>query len=122
MRNLGGRIKFSILSKTRMNSFLASLLSLESPTMTELAMPEMPALTKRQKQSYDFIKVRIVNRGYGPTVREIGTKFGIRSPNGVMCHLNALVKKGVITREPDMSRAIQLTDQSHRRSALPLAG
>jgi repressor LexA len=105
-----------------MNSFLASLLTLESPTMTELATPEMPALTERQKQIYDFIKDRIVNRGYGPTVREIGEKTGIRSPNGVICHLNALVKKGVITREPNMSRAIQLTDQSHRRSALPLAG
>ncbi|HSG73401.1 MAG TPA: repressor LexA, partial [Planctomycetaceae bacterium] len=90
--------------------------------MTEIATPEMPALTERQKQIYDFIKDRIVNRGYGPTVREIGEKTGIRSPNGVICHLNALVKKGVITREPNMSRAIQLTDQSHRRSSLSLAG
>jgi repressor LexA len=90
--------------------------------MTELATPEKPSLTKRQQEIYNFIKDKIVNRGYGPTVREIGTKFGIRSPNGVICHLNALVKKGVITREPNMSRAIQLTDNSHRRSSLPLAG
>ena len=54
---------------------------------------------------------RSVNRGYGPTVREIGDKFRISSPNGVMCHLKALEKKGLITREPNMSRAIQITEE-----------
>jgi repressor LexA len=43
-------------------------------------------------------------------VREIGTQFEIRSPNGVMCHLKALQKKGLIHREPNMSRAIQLLE------------
>jgi len=57
-----------------------------------------PALTSRQKQIYDFLKDKIRNRGYGPTVREIGAHFGIRSPNGVMCHLKALERKGLITR------------------------
>jgi repressor LexA len=90
--------------------------------MTELATPAKPSLTERQQKIYDFIKDKIVNRGYGPTVREIGAKFGIRFPNGVACHLKSLVKKGVITREPNMSRAIELTDHSHRRSSLPLAG
>ena len=55
-------------------------------------------LTERQRQIYDFIKHKIESRGYGPTVREIGTAFDIKSPNGVMCHLNALVKKGLILR------------------------
>ena len=90
--------------------------------MTDLATSDKPALTARQQMIYDFIKDKIVNRGYGPTVREIGNEFGIRSPNGVMCHLKALERKGLITREPHMSRAIQLTEQPQKRMALPLAG
>jgi repressor LexA len=65
-------------------------------------------LTDRQRLVYEFIRDKIRNRGYGPTVREIGEQFKISSPNGVMCHLKALEKKGLITREPNMSRAIQL--------------
>ena len=64
----------------------------------------------------------IRNRGYGPTVREIGSQFGIRSPNGVMCHLKALERKGLITRESHMSRAIQLSESPQDRMSLPLAG
>ena len=45
-----------------------------------------------------------------------------RSPNGVMCHLKALEKKGIITREPNMSRAIQLTAESIDDHSLPLYG
>lgn len=86
-------------------------------------MSDRPVLTKRQKQIYEFIKDKILNRGYGPTVREIGKAYGIRSPNGVMCHLKALEKKGLISREEHMSRAIQLTDQPQlKRTSLPLAG
>ena len=68
------------------------------------------------------MKDKILNRGYGPTVREIGAEFGIRSPNGVMCHLKALEKKGLITRESHMSRAIQLSESPHERMTLQLAG
>lgn len=79
-------------------------------------------LTTRQKEIYDFLRDKILNRGYGPTVREIGTHFGIRSPNGVMCHLKALERKGLISRESHMSRAIQLSDSPASRMSLPLAG
>jgi repressor LexA len=65
-------------------------------------------LTARQREIYHFIRGKIQGRGYGPTVREIGLQFHIKSPNGVMCHLKALQKKGLIHREPNMSRAIQL--------------
>lgn len=81
-----------------------------------------PPLTVRQREIYEFLKDKIVNRGYGPTVREIGARFGIRSPNGVMCHLKALEKKGLITRESHMSRAIQLSDFPRGKTSLPLAG
>lgn len=73
-------------------------------------MADLEALTSRQREIYEFIRSKIQGRGYGPTVREIGNQFGIKSPNGVMCHLKALQKKGLIHREPNMSRAIQLLD------------
>jgi repressor LexA len=79
-------------------------------------------LTRRQREVFDLIRNKIEGRGYGPTVREIGKHFKIRSPNGVMCHLKALEKKGLITREPNMSRAIQLTSAAHADRGLPLVG
>jgi len=85
-------------------------------------MSQFDQLTERQREVYDFIRDKIKNRGYGPTVREIGDEFQISSPNGVMCHLKALEKKGLITREPNMSRAIQLTAEPIEERGLPLAG
>ncbi|MCY2963443.1 MAG: transcriptional repressor LexA [Planctomycetota bacterium] len=84
-------------------------------------MVDKSILTAKQRAIYDFIKEKILVRGYGPTVREIGSGFKIKSPNGVMCHLKALEKKGLITRESGMSRAIQLTEPLNR-VALPLHG
>lgn len=80
------------------------------------------ALTKRQRQVYEFIRGKIESRGYGPTVREIGLAFGISSPNGVMCHLEALVMKGRITRDPRHARAIQLVDHRPPEPVVPLLG
>ncbi len=86
-------------------------------------MADLGALTSRQSEIYKFIRQKIQGRGYGPTVREIGVEFGIKSPNGVMCHLKALQKKGLIHREPNMSRAIQLLEDSPGgRSGLKLLG
>ncbi len=73
-------------------------------------MADLDSLTARQREIYNFIRGKIQGRGYGPTVREIGLHFQIKSPNGVMCHLKALQKKGLIHREPNMSRAIQLLE------------
>lgn len=81
----------------------------------------LDSLTHRQKEVYEFIRDKIRNRGYGPTVREIGEYFEIASPNGVMCHLKALEKKGIIVREPNMSRAIQLTEIG-KDEGFPLVG
>lgn len=79
-------------------------------------------LTDRQRAVYKFIREKIRGRGYGPTVREIAIQFGIQSPNGVMCHLKALEKKGLILREPNMSRAIQLAAEPAEQRGLPMAG
>lgn len=64
--------------------------------------------TKRQTDILDFIRECIADRGYGPTVREIGKRFNISSPNGVMGHLKALEKKGMISREHNLARAIHV--------------
>lgn len=86
------------------------------------ASEKRTSLTKRQQEIYDYLRDRILNRGYGPTVREIGDNFDIKSPNGVMCHLKALEKKGLIHRESNMSRAICLSDVSGQRFSLPFIG
>jgi len=85
-------------------------------------MESQEQLTERQQAVYEFIRDKIRNRGYGPTVREIGQQFNIRSPNGVMCHLKALEKKRLIVREPNMSRAIRLATDPADERGLPLAG
>src|SRR6202049_2647293 len=85
-------------------------------------MPDFSQLTDRQREIYEFIRERIERRGYPPTVREIGDGFGIKSPNGVMCHLNALVKKGLILRAEQSARAIQLVDRGTNPAELPMFG
>src|SRR5437660_12173500 len=85
-------------------------------------MPDFSSLTDRQREIYDFIRDKIEGRGYGPTVREIGQAFRIKSPNGVMCHLKALEKKGLIIREGFSARAIQLVGHRPPSVGLPLLG
>lgn len=63
-------------------------------------------LTDRQKQVYEFIRTNIAL--YGPTVREIAAGLGIKSPNGVVCHLAALEKKGYINRRKRVGRGIEV--------------
>jgi repressor LexA len=85
-------------------------------------MPDLSTLTQRQREIYRFIKEKIETRGYGPTVREIGAHFHIKSPNGVMCHLKALEKKGLIQRKGFSARAIQLVGYRPGQAAIPLLG
>jgi repressor LexA len=71
----------------------------------------MQGLTKRQAQTLDFIKQSIEERGYPPTLREIGESMGIRSTNGVNDHLRALERKGYLSREDMKSRALRLVSR-----------
>jgi repressor LexA len=80
------------------------------------------ALTSRQREVYEFICTKIEVRGYPPSIREIGDAFEIRSPNGVMCHLRALEKKGLIVRQEKNARAIQITGIRSGGATLPLLG
>ena len=69
-------------------------------------------LTPRQSEIYLFLEQQVM-KGLPPTIREIGTEFGITSPNGVMCHLEAIEKKGFIRRDKHLSRAIELVNNPH---------
>jgi len=72
----------------------------------------MQGLTKRQEQTLDFIRKSIEERGYPPTLREIGEYMGIRSTNGVNDHLRALERKGYLRREDMKSRALKLVENA----------
>jgi repressor LexA len=67
-------------------------------------------LTDRQQQVLHYIRQSIHERGYPPTLREIGAHMGIRSTNGVNDHLRALERKGYLTREDMKSRALRPVD------------
>jgi repressor LexA len=77
----------------------------------------MQGLTKRQAQTLDFIRQSIEERGYPPTLREIGESMGIRSTNGVNDHLRALERKGYLRREDMKSRALRLVSQEPEAAA-----
>jgi repressor LexA len=80
-------------------------------------------LTDRQKEILAFINQSIGERGYPPTLREIGRQFSIKSTNGVNDHLRALEKKGYLQREDMKSRALRPVNargQMTQQTSLPL--
>lgn len=76
-----------------------------------------PALTDRQRQALQFISDCLTDRGYPPTLREIGQHMGIRSTNGVNDHLKALERKGYLVREELKSRALRPVDFSDDKAS-----
>ncbi|MBI2050498.1 MAG: transcriptional repressor LexA [Parcubacteria group bacterium] len=68
----------------------------------------MPALTKKQKQIYDYLKKYIERKGYSPTFEEIRGHFGYSALSGVQEHINNLVKKGVISKNRYNARGIEI--------------
>jgi SOS-response transcriptional repressor LexA len=81
-----------------------------------------PILTGRQSEIFEFIKSFLTTNGMPPTVRDIGHTFKIRSPNGVLCHLKALEKKGVIERSSRISRGIRVVGGQSRVLAVRSGG
>ncbi|MDH5637966.1 MAG: transcriptional repressor LexA [Nitrospinota bacterium] len=68
-------------------------------------------LTKRQKLIFDYVSGFIKDKGYAPSIVEIGKKFGLSSPATIHKHLTNLESKGLIRRQKNMSRAIELPDE-----------
>jgi repressor LexA len=79
----------------------------------------MQGLTDRQQQVLEYIRSSIADRGYPPTLREIGAHMGIRSTNGVNDHLRALERKGYLTREDMKSRALRPRDTNRLPDSIP---
>lgn len=71
----------------------------------------MKELTKRQSEIFDFIKYVVQNKGYPPSVREIGEAVGLASSSTVHGHLSRLEEKGYIRRDPTKPRAIEIVNE-----------
>ena len=72
----------------------------------------MDTLTDKQKEIFNVIKDSILNKGYPPSVREIGELVGLKSTSSVHAHLSSLEKKGYIRKDPTKPRTIEITDDS----------
>ncbi len=71
-------------------------------------MHKMTKLSKRQEEILNFIKEEVHQKGYPPSVREIGEAVGLASSSTVHGHLARLEKKGLIRRDPTKPRAIEV--------------
>ncbi len=74
----------------------------------QYAVRMAPPISKRQRSILEFIESQIRERGYPPSVREIGDAIGLASPSTVHSHLNTLQKLGYLRRDPTKPRAIEV--------------
>lgn len=92
-------------------------------------------LTEKQRKVLEFVIDFHKAHGFSPTIRELGEKCEINSLRGVTVHLDALVRKGFLTRERNISRSICVvgpdprepatengSPRARRRKAVPGAG
>lgn len=89
----------------------------------------MSKMSNRQNSILEFIKNEVREKGYPPSVREIGEAVGLASSSTVHGHLDRLEKKGLIRRDPTKPRAIEILgedDNVYRMSSavrqIPLVG
>ncbi|CEH32397.1 LexA DNA binding domain protein [Aneurinibacillus migulanus] len=68
----------------------------------------MNQLSKRQQEIFEFIKKEVKEKGFPPTLREIGEAVGLASSSTVHSHLARLEKKGLIMRDPSKPRALTI--------------
>lgn len=80
---------------------------------------EMEKISKRQEAILEFIKEEVKQKGYPPSVREIGTAVGLASSSTVHGHLARLESKGYIRRDPTKPRAIEVLDPSGEEMLRP---
>lgn len=67
-------------------------------------------LTKRQRLIYDLIVAHIRDKGYAPSIMEIGEHFNLSSPATIHRHLLNLEAKGLIRRQRNVSRSMELVN------------
>lgn len=83
----------------------------------------MDEITPRQQRILDFIRSTVRDRGYPPTVREIGEAVGLTSSSSVHAQLSNLQRKGLLRKDPSKPRTIELAE--HRAAgatSVPLLG
>lgn len=71
-------------------------------------------LTKRQQEIYQYLEDHIRSKGYAPSIMEIGKQFDLNSPATVHKHLTHLEEKGLIRKQHNLSRAIEITEEPER--------
>ena len=69
-------------------------------------------ISKKQEEILNYMKNTILNRGFPPTVREIGEAVKLKSSSSVHAHLDTLEKNGYIRRDPTKPRAIEILDEN----------
>jgi repressor LexA len=77
-------------------------------------------LTARQREIYEFLTRFVDERGYPPTVREIGEAVGLASPSTVHAHLANLERAGMIRRDPTKPRALELVGRERGAAEQPI--
>lgn len=70
-----------------------------------------PPLTERQYQLLNHIVRLTASNGFAPSFRDLMAEMGIRSANGIACHLRALVKKGYVRRAYGKARTLQVVKE-----------
>ncbi len=73
-------------------------------------------LTQRQHDVLTYIDESIRDRGYPPSVREIGEAVGLASPSSVHNHLHTLERLGFLRRDPTKPRAIEVTSDTESQT------
>lgn len=79
-------------------------------------------LTARQRRIVDFIARTVRERGYPPTVREIGEAVGLTSSSSVHAQLANLERRGLLHKDPTKPRAMALESPRVEGVAVPLLG
>ncbi len=72
------------------------------------ARPADSVLTERQRTILDVIRASVNNRGYPPSIREIGDAVGLTSTSSVAHQLRTLERKGYLRRDPNRPRAVDV--------------
>ena len=80
-----------------------------------------PSLTARQQQILEYIRASVDERGYPPSVREIGEAVGLRSPSSVHSQLATLEAGGFLRRDPSRPRAIDVRFDADTELSMPMA-
>src|SRR5687768_3070578 len=80
------------------------------PPRTHRRVRTVSDTTARQQRILDFIERTVRERGYPPTVREIGDAVGLTSSSSVHAQLTNLERKGLLTKDPSKPRAMTLSD------------